>query len=146
WIMSVTWSITYVRCWASGKAGRPNNEHVGHDEPSLAVVRHCGLFMKQDTEGKTTVRVAGVEAAPILFDTPKSLQKLADLTADAARQRAGLVVFPEAFVGGYPKGHDFGVSLGMRSPEGREAFRLLFENAIQVPGPVVDFLGKVARE
>lgn len=27
-------------------------------------------------------RVAVVQAAPVLFDTPKSLQKLADLTAD----------------------------------------------------------------
>jgi nitrilase len=35
-----------------------------------------------------TVRAAVVQAAPALFDTPKSLQKLADLTADAARQRA----------------------------------------------------------
>ena len=70
-----------------------------------------------------TVRVAVVQAAPVLFDTPRSLQKLADLAADAARKGAELVVFPEAFVGGYPKGHDFGVSLGIRTPEGRDEFR-----------------------
>ena len=64
------------------------------------------------------VRAAVVQAAPVLFDTPRSLQKLADLTADAARQRAELVVFPEAFVGGYPKGHDFGVSVGFAIPRG----------------------------
>ena len=64
------------------------------------------------------VRAAVVQAAPVLFDTPKSLQRLADLAADAAKQGAELVVFPEAFIGGYPKGHDFGVSLGIRSPEG----------------------------
>ena len=65
-----------------------------------------------------TVRVAVVQAAPVLFDTPRSLQKLADLTADAARQGAELVVFPEAFVAGYPKGHDFGVSVGIAVPGG----------------------------
>ena len=75
------------------------------------------------------VRAAVVQTAPFLFDTPKSLQKLADLAADAARQGAELVVFPEAFVGGYPKGHDFGVSVGIRSPEGRDEFRRLFESA-----------------
>ncbi len=74
-------------------------------------------------------RVAVVQAAPILFDTPKSLQKLADLTADAANHEAELVVFPEAFIGGYFKGHDFGVSVGIRSPEGRDEFRRLFDNA-----------------
>ena len=92
------------------------------------------------------VRAAVVQAAPVLFDTPRSLQKLADLAADAARQRAELVVFPEAFIGGYPKGHDFGVSVGIRSPEGREEFRRLFESAIEVPGPATEFIGKVAQD
>ena len=92
------------------------------------------------------VRAAVVQARPVLFDTPKSLQKLADLTSDAARQGAELVVFPEAFIGGYPKGHDFGVSLGIRSPEGREEFRRLFESAIEVPGPATEFIGSVAKD
>src|SRR5215210_1284404 len=96
--------------------------------------------------GLQTVRVAVVQAAPVLFDTPKSLQKLADLTADAARQRAELVVFPEAFIGGYPKGHDFGVSVGVRTPEGRDEFRRLFESAVEVPGPATEYLGSVARD
>src|SRR6202035_4552295 len=92
------------------------------------------------------VRAAVVQAAPVLFDTPKSLQRLADLAADAAKQGAKLVVFPEAFIGGYPKGHDFGVSLGMRSSEGREEFRRLFESAIEVPGPATESIGSVAKE
>src|SRR5262245_28205559 len=92
------------------------------------------------------VRAAVVQAAPVLFDTPKSLHKLADLAADAARQGAQLVVFPEAFIGGYPKGHGFGVTLGIRSPEGREEFRRLFESAIEVPGPATEVIGSAARE
>jgi nitrilase len=92
------------------------------------------------------VRAAVVQAAPVLFDAPKSLQKLADLAADAIRQRVDLVVFPEAFVGGYPKGHDFGVTLGVRSPEGREDFRRLFESAIDVPGPATEFISSVAKD
>jgi nitrilase len=59
--------------------------------------------MMRDATGPTNqVRAAVVQAAPVLFDTSQSLQKLADLTADAGRQHAELVVFPEAFVGGYP--------------------------------------------
>lgn len=92
------------------------------------------------------VRVAVVQAAPVLFDTQKSLQKLADLTADAARGGAELVVFPEAFIAGYPKGHDFGVSVGVRTPKGREEFRHLFEAAIEVPGEDTEFLGTVAGD
>jgi nitrilase len=93
-----------------------------------------------------TVRAAVVQSAPVLFDTPRTLDKLAGLTADAARRRAELVVFPEAFVGGYPKGHDFGVSVGLRTPEGRDDFRRLFENAIDVPGPAAERIGSAAKD
>ncbi len=91
-------------------------------------------------------RVAVVQTAPVLLDTPKSLQKLSDLTSDAARQGAELLVFPEAFIGGYYKGHDFGVSMGLRSPEGRDEFRRLFENAIDVPGKDTEFIGQIAKD
>ncbi|MFN0051839.1 MAG: nitrilase-related carbon-nitrogen hydrolase [Planctomycetales bacterium] len=91
-------------------------------------------------------RVAVVQAAPVLFDTPQSLQKLSDLAADAANQGAELLVFPEAFIGGYYKGHDFDVSMGLRSPKGRDEFRRLFENAIDIPGKSTDFIGQIARD
>src|SRR5436305_2109084 len=93
-----------------------------------------------------TLRVAVVQAAPILLDTRRSLLKLADLASDAASRGARLVVFPEAFVAGYPKGHDFGVSLGLRTPEGRDEFRRLFESAIEVPGEATEAIGKAARD
>src|SRR4051812_35057858 len=93
-----------------------------------------------------SVNVAVVQAAPVLFDTPGTLQKLADLTADAASKGAELVVFPEAFVGGYPKGHDFGVSLGLRSPDGRDEFRRYFESAVEIPGPAAGMIGSVAKD
>src|SRR5438132_311880 len=86
-----------------------------------------------ENRGSSKVRVAVVQAAPVMFDTQRSLQKLADCTADATKRGAELVVFPEAFIAGYPKGHDFGVSIGMRAPEGRDEFRRLFESAIDVP-------------
>jgi nitrilase len=81
-----------------------------------------------------------------MFDTQSSLRKLAHFTADAAKLGAGLVVFPEAFIAGYPKGHDFGVSIGIRSTEGRDQFRQLFESAIDVPGDATKFIGTVAKD
>jgi nitrilase len=96
-------------------------------------------------ESPRTVRVAVVQAAPVLFDTRKSLQKLADLTANAVKQGAELVVFPEAYIAGYPKGHDYGVSVGLRSPEGRNDFGRYMESAIEVPGASTEAIGKVAR-
>lgn len=94
---------------------------------------------------KITVNAAVVQAAPVVFDTPRTLEKLGDLTRDAAAQGADLVVFPEAFIGGYPKGLDFGARLGLRSEAGREDFRRYFESAIDLPGPQSTILAESAR-
>lgn len=92
------------------------------------------------------VQVAVVQAGTVLFDTPRTLEKLASLAADAKQKGAQVVLFPEAFVGGYPKGEQFGLALGQRTPEGRDQFRAYFESAIEVPGPESEFLASVARD
>src|SRR5262249_3056351 len=99
-----------------------------------------------ENTSSSKVRVAVAQAAPVMFDTQRSLQKLAKVTAQPAELGAGLVVFPQAFIAGYPKGHDCGVSTGIRAPQGRDEFRRLFESAIDVPGPSTAFLGQVAKE
>jgi len=93
----------------------------------------------------TVFTAAVIQAAPVGFDVALTLDKLADLSADAARRGAKVAVFPEAFVSAYPKGLDFGARVGMRSPEGRDMFRRYFESAIEVPGPATDRIGKAAK-
>ncbi len=92
------------------------------------------------------VRVAAVQAGSIAFDTPATVAKLEKLVADGAERGAELLVFPEAFVGGYPKGHDFGAVVGSRTDGGRDWFRRYHESAIDVPGPESDRIGEVASE
>ena len=98
------------------------------------------------TNSKRRVTVSVVQAGSVLFDTPLTLEKLAGLAAEAQTAGAQLAVFPEAFVGGYPKGSQFGISLGRRTAEGREEFQRYFESAIEIPGPETEFLANVARE
>ena len=86
---------------------------------------------------------AVVQAASVLFNKAQTLEKLADLVSDAAAKGAQLVVLPEAFVGGYPKGLDFGAPLGSRTDAGREMYRRYFDNAIDVPGEDVETIGKI---
>jgi nitrilase len=90
-----------------------------------------------------TITIAAVQAGSILYDAEASVAKAERLMADAAGAR--LVVFPEAFIGGYPKGQDFGARVGSRTPEGRKAFRRYYEGAIDVPGPATERLGEAAR-
>jgi nitrilase len=93
-----------------------------------------------------TVKAAVVQAASVVFDRERTIEKARGLVADAARQGARLVVLPEAFVPGYPKGLDFGARIGNRTNAGREDFRRYWESAIEVPSASCDALGKAARD
>jgi len=88
------------------------------------------------------VNVAVVQAGGVLFDSEAAVKKAEQLLAETAG--AQLVVFPEAFLGGYPKGEDFGARVGSRTPEGRKLFRRYYEGAIDVPGPQTDWLAAAA--
>lgn len=92
------------------------------------------------------VKVAVVQAGSALFDTPATLVKLERLAGEAAQAGARLIVFPEAFVGGYPKGVTFGAHVGSRSAEGRDLFRRYFESAIAVPGPETAMIAEAAAK
>jgi nitrilase len=92
-----------------------------------------------------SVRVAVVQAGSVLFERDASIAKAESLIAGAAAAGAHLVVFPEAFIGGYPKGADFGARVGSRTPEGRKLFRRYFETALDVPGPGTARLSEAAR-
>jgi len=93
--------------------------------------------------GKIT-KAAVVQAGSVLFDTPATLKKMEQRAAEAAAAGASLIVFPEAFVGGYPKGMDFGAVVGHRTPEGRRDFRRYYDSAIAVPGPETERIGQAA--
>jgi nitrilase len=92
----------------------------------------------------TTVRAAVVQAGAVPFDSDACVDKAVALIEDAAASEAKVIVFPEAFVGGYPKGLNYGLVVGARDPVGREEFRLYFDAAIEVPGPQTHRLGEAA--
>lgn len=93
-----------------------------------------------------TIQAAVVQAAPAPFDLDRSLAKALEFIDAAASQGAELIVFPEAFLSGYPKLLDFGAVVGRRTAEGRVLFRRYYESAIDVPGPVTDALGAACRD
>ncbi len=92
------------------------------------------------------LRAAVVQAAPILFDREATVEKTVQLTLEAAAQGANLILFPEAFIPCYPRGLGFGTVVGSRSPEGRCTWQRYWTNAVDVPGPATEALGKVARQ
>jgi nitrilase len=93
---------------------------------------------------ETTVRVAVVQAPAVPFDAEACVDKAIGLIGEAAATGARVIVFPEAFIGGYPKGLGFGLVVGARDAAGREEFRIYLDAAIEVPGPQTERLGEAA--
>ena len=87
---------------------------------------------------------AVVQAGSVLLDTAACVEKAVRLIDDAAATGAQVIVFPEAFITGYPKGLNYGLVVGARDPAGREEFRRYLEAAIEIPGPHTERLGKAA--
>ncbi len=96
------------------------------------------------TSHERSVQVAVVQAGSVPFDADACVDKAVWLIADAAAAGAKVIVFPEAFVVGYPKGLGYGLVVGARDAAGREEFRIYLEAAIEVPGPLTQRLGEAA--
>jgi nitrilase len=93
----------------------------------------------------TKFRAAVVQAASIPFDPVATAKKAVELIAEAATNGARLAVFPEGFIGGYPKGASFGTVVGHRTNEGREAFRRYHAGSITLSGPEIELVRESAR-
>ncbi len=90
-------------------------------------------------------RAAVVQAASVPFDAAASTEKAVRLMTEAGENGAKLAVFPEAFIGGYPKGASFGTPVGLRKPEGRTAFARYRAGAVAIEGEEIAALVEAAR-
>lgn len=85
-------------------------------------------------------KVAAAHVAPVFLDLERTVEKTCSVIEEAARNGAGLVVFPEAFVPAFP------VWPALRAPiYNHELFRRLAANAMLVPGPELARICKTAR-
>jgi nitrilase len=92
------------------------------------------------------VKVACVQAEPVVLERAATIDKLERLTGEAAREGARLVVLPETFVPAYPSSLWAKAFAGWADPRAKAAFARLARESIAVPGPDCDRLGSIARE
>ena len=85
--------------------------------------------------------VAAVQAAPAYFDLNKCISKLRYYTAKAKNSGAGLVVFSESFIPGFPSW------VHLLAPvDQHELFKKFAQNSIEIPGPAFQQLQEIARD
>lgn len=94
---------------------------------------------------QSTKKVAVVQAGSIPFEPLQTAEKGAGLISEAAAEGATVVVFPEAFLGGYPKGASFGSPVGKRTEEGRDEFLRYYRSAIDLDGPELTLIVDAAQ-
>jgi nitrilase len=93
-----------------------------------------------------TVKVACVQAEPVVLDRERTIDRLEAIVAEAAGQGAQLVVFPETFVPVYPSSVWAKAFAGWAQPGAKEAFALIARESVAVPGPAADRIASAARE
>lgn len=92
------------------------------------------------------IKVAVVQAAPVLFEREASTEKACQLIRECGQNGAQVVLLPEAFIPAYPRGFSFGMVVGSRDPAGRQLWQRYWENSVNIPSPTTDALGAVVRE
>ena len=91
-------------------------------------------------------KVAVIQSGGVPFDADAGTKKAVGLIAEAADGGARLIVFPEAFIGGYPKGTTFGAAVGFRTQRGRQEYARYSAGAITLDGPHVHQLVEAATD
>lgn len=93
----------------------------------------------------TKIKVAVAQIAST-FNVQSTLDKVASCVDEAAGASVKLIVFPEATIGGYPKFHTFGTSVGERTHQGRSSFEEYVNGAVTVPGSEITKIVEMAQK
>jgi nitrilase len=97
-----------------------------------------------DVGDSRVVRVAAIQATPVVLDAEASVAKAIDLLRAAAADGAKLAVLPETFVPLYPSNAWAKEATSFGGWD--ELWRRLWENSVDVPGPLTDLLADACKE
>jgi nitrilase len=91
------------------------------------------------------VKVGVVQDSPVFFDKEATLDKIESILREHSKEGHQLMVFPESFIPGYPRGFTFGARIGKRTEEGRDLYAEYRQNSMDLEGNSLKRLEKLAK-
>jgi len=91
------------------------------------------------------VKVGVVQDSPVFFDKERTMRKIEAICAEQS-VNCDLLVFPESFISGYPRGFSFGTVVGSRTQEGRTQYLEYYKNSIDLASSDLKKLEAIAAK
>lgn len=89
--------------------------------------------------------VAALQIGSHTNGTKETVTKILSYEKEILKTKCDILVMPEALLGGYPKGSDFGTKVGFRKDSGREEFLNYWKESIEIDGPEILAISKLAK-
>jgi nitrilase len=94
-----------------------------------------------------TIRVAAIQAEPIVLDREATVEKACQLISEAAAAGAKLIVLPELFIPTYVNSIVWGRGLSkFGAPAGKRAWARLWNNSVEIPSVTTEVLSQAASD
>ena len=91
------------------------------------------------------IKVCLIQDSPVFFDKEKTIEKVEHLSRKYAKEGCELIVFPESFIPGYPRGFSFGANIGSRTNEGRNLYSEYHKNSLDLESRDLKRLEELAK-
>ncbi|HEY1351545.1 MAG TPA: carbon-nitrogen hydrolase family protein [Ktedonobacteraceae bacterium] len=93
-----------------------------------------------------SVKVAVAQFASVFMNQEASIGKACDCIREAQRHGVQILLFPEAFISGYPRGLTFDATIGSRGEKGRRDWVRYWRSSVRIPGQALDELARTIRQ
>ena len=99
--------------------------------------------MNNKSKNSSITKIAAAQLTPVFLNLEKTVDKACNAIIEAGKKGAQLLVFPEAFISGYPDW--VWLYPPHKSKELGELYAQLVENAVSIPDNTTDRLCKAAK-
>jgi nitrilase len=93
-----------------------------------------------------SVKVAVAQLSSVFMDREGSIRKACESIREASRSGVQILLFPEAFISGYPRGLTFDSTIGSRGDKGRRDWVRYWRSSVLIASEALEELAQAVRQ